>query len=129
MVQMQVEEDNGIISYSVDLSQQTPDEELIVLTKDMMSGIEDHETASVHRLYPTVAGQEINLEIILEKNSDVTLSIYDILGNRVKQVEFNSAAAGINHFTFEVGNFGNGQYLYSIIANDKLIRGKFQVQH
>ena len=35
----------------------------------------------------------------------------------------------MNHFTFSVGNLSNGQYLYSIIADDGLTRGKFQVQH
>jgi hypothetical protein len=129
MIQMNVEEENRIIAYTINLSQFTLDDGLIILTKGMISGIDEHEVSLVHRLYPTVAENEVSLEIFLGKASDISVVLYDMLGNRVKQIEFTSAAAGMNHFAFEVGNLANGQYLYCINTSDGLTRGKFQVQH
>lgn len=128
MIQMMVAEENGTASYTVDLSRQKEEDGLIILTKEMMTGIDVPGSLTAHRLYPTVAANGVALEIFLEKGSDVTLFIYDMTGNRVRQYGFNGNS-GMNHFDFTVGNFANGQYLYSIIAGEKLARGKFQVQH
>jgi len=130
IIQMTVEEDNKVSSYTIDLSQQDIDNDgLIILTEGMISGIDEDEVSLFHKLYPTVADHEVSLEITLEKAADVSLVLYDMLGNRVKQVEFTGVGAGKNHFTVGVGNLINGQYLYSINTGDKLTRGKFQVQH
>ncbi|MBN2275515.1 MAG: PKD domain-containing protein [Bacteroidales bacterium] len=130
IVYLKIEEDGGTSLYTIDLSSQTSiDDGLIVLTEGMISGMDEEETWLAHKLYPTVTDDEISFDVYLEKASDIDIAVYDMLGNRVKQFDFASVSAGMNHFTVAVGNLANGQYLYSIKTNEKLNRGKFQVQH
>ena len=101
VVQMTVEEENKPRSYTIDLSQQeTDDDGLIVLNEGMISGIDLDVISMGHSLYPTVADNEVSLEIYLERSSDLSLVLYDMLGNRVKQIDFNNAASRNEPFHF-----------------------------
>jgi PKD repeat protein len=129
-VRMDVEDENGLESYTIDFTQNTVIEDgLVVLQKSMISGIDPVDAGLVYRLYPTPADNEVYLDLVFEYSSDVSLMVFDMLGNCVKQVDFNNISAGMNRLTFSVGNLTNGQYLYRINTNDQLARGKFQVQH
>ncbi|MBN1416918.1 MAG: PKD domain-containing protein [Bacteroidales bacterium] len=129
IITLNIEDENKTESYTINLSQQTNvDDGMIVLTKGMITGIDPAGASTVHRLYPTIAENEVHLELYLEKYSDVSVILYDMLGNRVGQFDFSNAGAGVNHFIFAVGNLANGQYLYSVKTADILTRGKFQVQ-
>ena len=63
------------------------------------------------------ANTTVTIPVVVDGNWDITLSLYDVSGKKVKDI-YNGAISGNRNFTFEVGDLDNGMYLYKITTSD-----------
>ncbi|MFA8300239.1 MAG: T9SS type A sorting domain-containing protein [Hyphomicrobiales bacterium] len=90
---------------------------------DIADGINDvFDSHLVSDIYPNPAKSTVNINYDLDPTyNNVKLSIYNLLGSKVKEFQINSSS---NRATFNVENLNSGIYFYSIINNDKTISTK-----
>jgi len=81
-------------------------------------GIDDEITLplSIELLgnYPNPFNPSTKIKYSLNKSSDVTLSVYNILGETVAVMNTLNAQAGVNEFSFDAAGLASGVYLYQL---------------
>ena len=75
------------------------------------------ETYSLMQNFPNPFNPTTNIRFELPKNGNVTLKVYDILGNQVTTLFDGFKSAGIYNATFEGSGFASGIYFYKLEAN------------
>ncbi len=79
-------------------------------------------------IYPNPVTNELNIEMSSSEESDVQLSVSDILGKEI--THFNKTAIkGLNHYQINTVNLNNGLYLLHIKSKEGVTSHKFTVQH
>ena len=81
------------------------------------------EVFALHENYPNPFNPTTTLRFDLPEISDVTLTIYNMLGQRVKTFNMQGTAAGYHTITWDATNdfgeqVGAGVYLYQLQAKD-----------
>lgn len=73
-------------------------------------------------VYPNPTNGTSNIRFSLDESADVQLSVFNSLGQEVKQLYAGSMTAGQANFTFDAatGSDPNGLYLIQLIVNDKV---------
>ncbi|MEJ2618042.1 MAG: T9SS type A sorting domain-containing protein, partial [Ignavibacteriaceae bacterium] len=66
--------------------------------------------------YPNPFNPSTTIRFGLPEQSEVTLSIYNILGQKVLEVREKSLAAGEHLYNFDASRLSSGVYIYSIHA-------------
>lgn len=88
------------------------------------NGIADvkKDAASFMSIYPNPTNGTSNIRFSLDERADVQLSVFNSLGQEVKQLYAGSMTAGQANFTFDAatGSDPNGLYLIQLIVNDKV---------
>lgn len=75
-------------------------------------------TFSLSQNYPNPFNPETVIEFALPITSDVTLTIYNVLGERVKDLFSGNLSAGYHQIAFNAEDLPTGVYLYRIKAGD-----------
>lgn len=94
-------------------------------------GVDDFdnpETAALEslRIYPNPATDELRITLKMDANTDVSLKIYDLNGQKVKNVMQSSHfAAGIHEIPCEVRNLRSGTYLLVVTSGGQTNTSKF----
>ncbi|MBE2281692.1 MAG: T9SS type A sorting domain-containing protein [Ignavibacteriaceae bacterium] len=71
---------------------------------------------------------ETNIVFQLKELSDIRINIYDLRGEMLKTMVFNNLAEGIHSIPVVIEKeFSSGTYVYTVMSNEKLLSGKFQV--
>lgn len=70
------------------------------------------------KIYPNPISTDARVNISLENSALIKIEINDILGNKIRQVQFNSEK-GINEKTVDFSNLSSGSYIIKIQAGNK----------
>lgn len=79
-------------------------------------------------VFPNPATDFAFITCNLTQKSDVTITIYDMKGNVVKNEMINNVAAGNMKYRIDLAGLKTGTYLYSVNAGGEKSTGKFIVQ-
>jgi hypothetical protein len=66
--------------------------------------------------YPNPFNPTTNIKFNLPKNENVSLKIYDILGNEVQNLVEGVQQAGVYNITVDASNLASGIYFYTLRA-------------
>jgi len=73
---------------------------------------------------PNPFNRYTNIEFVLSEDSSVRLEIYNLLGQKVKSVNYSKLSAGNHSVTINANDFENGIYTYHLLINGKKISTK-----
>ena len=90
-------------------------------------GIVDIKKDTKIGVYPNPADDYAVIGIKLEKESGISLNIYDISGKVVYNNEAPQAAVGQNEITINTTNFASGMYTIVVRTSDGILREKLMV--
>ncbi len=74
--------------------------------------------------YPNPFNPNTLITYSLDKESTVCLTIYDLLGNKIKVLESGMKNAGKHEINFDASDLSSGVYFYSLNVNGKTISKK-----
>jgi thiol-disulfide isomerase/thioredoxin len=74
--------------------------------------------AQITSVYPNPANESANLFFSVEANTNVSVEVYNILGEFVHTERLVNAVAGQNTHTLNTSNLNAGHYVVKLIAND-----------
>jgi hypothetical protein len=77
--------------------------------------------------YPNPAASQINVEYSLLENTDLTIEMYDLLGQKVFENQQNGISGKLNKHTIDVSGMKEGLYFLSLNAGSSRITKKIQV--
>lgn len=77
--------------------------------------------------YPNPFNPVTTIEFFIPEKSNVTLEIYNIIGQRVTTLLNNELASGYHKVKFDGANLASGIYVYSLRADNKVISKKMQL--
>lgn len=76
--------------------------------------------------YPNPADKNTTLNFTLDKTSNVTLKVIDILGNEIYQREI-AGVSGKNSLPLNIEDFSAGTYFYTVTSGTATSTGKFSI--
>jgi len=79
-------------------------------------------------IQPTLVVDNTNINISLEKSDDLSISLYNLNGQEIRNIHTGNLSAGNHHFTVEKGNISSGIYLVHIQNNKGLVTRKIVFQ-
>jgi len=85
------------------------------------------EELSVLQNIPNPFNQKTIIKYFSPNNNNVSLVVYDILGNIVYNKVYDSAR-GNNSINFERGNLRNGVYIYELRNGNKIVRKRMVIK-
>jgi hypothetical protein len=68
--------------------------------------------------YPNPFNPTTTISYTLPVDADVSLAVYDVLGQKVAQLIEGPMTAGIHHVRFDGSNLASGIYVYRLLAGD-----------
>ncbi len=91
------------------------------ITKDNLTGVETYSSNVPNQYYlsnnyPNPFNPSTTIRFGLPEQSEVTLSIFNILGQKVLEVTEKSLAAGEHLYNFNASRLSSGVYIYNIHA-------------
>jgi hypothetical protein len=92
-----------------------------LITSGNVTGVESNSSNTPEQYYlgnnyPNPFNPSTTIEFGLPEQSQVTLSVFNILGQKVLEMRDRSLAAGVHSTTFNASQLGSGVYFYSIHA-------------
>jgi hypothetical protein len=87
----------------------------------------------VHSAYPNPFNSSVAISFTPPRAGDVTLSIYDVAGRRVKELFRGYRSAGTNRFMWDATDdrgrpAASGTYFYRIAYDDKIFASRVTLQ-
>ena len=76
---------------------------------------------------PSMGSESVNIAFTLNENTNVSVEVYDLLGNKVQTVMNGNVEAGQQIATVNASSLKSGIYIYSIKAGDQVITGKMSI--
>ncbi len=94
------------------------------------NGIGDHaiEVGSVN-CFPNPAVNSTTLSFNLTESSDVTIEVFDALGNRVESINNGQLAPGLHLQMINTENYAGGIYFVTITSGETVITRRLSVVH
>ncbi len=74
------------------------------------------EEFALYQNYPNPFNPVTNIKYAIVKASDVSIKVYDILGNEIKTIVNTFHQPGFYNIEFDAGRFSSGVYFYRIIT-------------
>lgn len=78
----------------------------------------------LYQNYPNPFNPSTNIKYTLPASGDVTLSIYDILGRKIKYLVSEYQPSGVYSVVWRASKFPSGVYVYVLSVNNKLVGRK-----
>ena len=91
------------------------------LSMDIVSDVENEFqtlTFQLEQNYPNPFNPSTKISYSIPQEGDVTLKIYDVLGNEVATLVSEEKPAGVYEVEFNAGNLSSGIYLYKLTAGN-----------
>ena len=79
-------------------------------------------------VYPNPSGDVVNISYNLTPNSEAELSVFDMMGKTVKQINFNTANDNSGKISVDVSRFKSGVYFINIDSDGKSFAKKIIVE-
>ena len=76
-------------------------------------------------IYPNPLVEQGTIAFSLESASNVTVQIFNLSGQLVKEMNETNASPGQNNFTFGAADLSKGTYIVRLTAGDKVETTKF----
>ena len=95
---------------------------LVILTgKKIVTDVSDNQTNTVKNFqlfqnYPNPFNPTTNIKFELKENSHVTLSVYNVIGQKVAEIINSELSAGVHNAIFNAAGFSSGIYFYKLKA-------------
>jgi hypothetical protein len=70
--------------------------------------------------YPNPFNAITTIEFILEKSRDVNLTVYNLLGQKIRTITEGKLRSGVHRFDFDASSLSSGAYFYMLRAGDKI---------
>ena len=86
----------------------------------------DQASASVYP-NPSNGSDVVNIEFATTENTDVTVELFDLMGNKIQTVLSGNVEAGNQIASANVAGLSSGIYVYTIKAGDQVVTGKLSV--
>lgn len=87
------------------------------------------DSYQVFNVYPNPFSEKTNVNIVLNNENTVSLSVYDLSGKLVDKVLTNELkSAGSYNIKWHAGNLKPGIYLFKLIAGNKVMNRKFLIE-
>ena len=104
----------------------TPDTPEIPVTIDVITGIEEEVTnlpreVALYQNYPNPFNPATGIKFALPGQMDVTIEVFNILGQKTATVAEGLFPAGYHSVTWDGGNAASGIYYYRLTAGDKVM--------
>jgi hypothetical protein len=80
-------------------------------------------------LFPNPITNKGTLQLNIEKTMNLEIGIYDVLGEKVQQIENNKYLKGVHNITFDTSNLESGTYFLKYESIDDVNNIKFVVTH
>ncbi|NVK73346.1 MAG: T9SS type A sorting domain-containing protein [Oceanospirillaceae bacterium] len=122
-----IKESNDSISQYVNLWGYDAAIPMGVVTDNTIGTEENVLGSSFVNAFPNPATDKVNFTFDLAANAEVTLTVMDIQGRVVKQIN-ESQVAGEQFMEMNVSDLTAGTYFYSVQAGDQAMNGKFVVR-
>ena len=88
--------------------------------------VSNSSNSSALGLYPIPANKELNLEITLSQAQDITIEVYNLLGEVIEATTYTSQK-GFNSIALNISSLKEGAYLCTISTNEGSHSRKFNV--
>ena len=117
------------INYRTTFDVWPEDKYLFILENDQIVGVENPNSVfpnkfSLEQNYPNPFNPTTNIEFNLPEQGEVELTVYDLLGNKIKTLVNEQKNAGNYNVTFDGKNLASGVYYYLLKTNGSLITKK-----
>lgn len=73
---------------------------------------------SLYQNYPNPFNPATKIQFAIPSTSNVVLSIYDIMGRKIKQFDYQSLPGGIHNIDVDMSEYSSGIYYYRFQARD-----------
>jgi len=80
------------------------------------------------KVYPVPASDKIMIEAVAQKSNKASITIYDILGNKVGESLTINMQAGLNQVPVEINHLTSGVYIYLLQGEDWQSSNRFVVK-
>jgi hypothetical protein len=78
-------------------------------------------------IYPNPAKNEVNVNVVMDHNSDVTIKVYDITGRLVINETKGTLAKGNHNIQLNTAKLNNGIYMYQVVMGEQIESGKITI--
>jgi len=97
----------------------------LYVVMDPLTGIEGNGPSAPERFallqnYPNPFNAETRIKFYLPQSQNVSLAIYDLLGQKIQTLIDGYGEAGINTVTFDASSLSSGVYFYRLRAGDEV---------
>jgi hypothetical protein len=125
--------DPGIYIQPADNNPHIPQENDIIFvkqSKNLVAGIKDvtNQTFSVEQNYPNPFSGTTTIKISLKKSSQLNISIYNMLGAEVLNVDKGTMSAGLHNISIDCRTYLPGLYFYTVTVGNTKVTKKMIVQ-
>lgn len=83
---------------------------------------------TIEQNYPNPFHGSTNIPVKLNRTSDVTITVANLIGQNVYSNTFKNSAAGVNNFNVELNNVKAGVYFYTVEAGDFKVTRKMIIE-
>jgi len=102
------------------------DVSILTSLTDIPQEIFSPETFYVNQNYPNPFNPATMISYNLPFSSDVSIKIFNLLGEIVKQFDFSNESSGYHEFNFNASEFPSGIYFYKVEANANDVKKYFE---
>ncbi len=93
---------------------------------NVYTSVNDIENKLLFMVYPNPANRNLNLFLIPSYNSNMSAAVYDLMGNKVKEI--NNIQTSVN-YTFDVSDVASGEYFLSVFTGSERVTKKLTIAH
>jgi len=79
---------------------------------------------ALHQNYPNPFNPETNIKFVLQKDSNVRLSVFNIRGQEVAVIVDEKKSQGIHQVSFDANSLTSGVYFYRLKTNQGVLTKK-----
>lgn len=79
--------------------------------------------------YPNPVSGMTSIEYTVSGTSDVEITLYDLLGRRIREIHKASQESGRQTVRFDTSDLPSGMYLYRLVAGETVLTRKLVVVH
>ena len=106
-----------------------PYRSILLQYKDVGTAVEGNDLVkpikfALHQNYPNPFNPETNIKFVLQKDSNVRLSVYNITGQEVAVLVDEKKSQGIHQVKFDAKSLTSGVYFYKLKTNQGLLTKK-----
>ncbi len=79
-------------------------------------------------MYPNPASSSTNIEYTLTKSTDLTIEVYNVMGQKVQTVLSGNQVAGLHTISMDASHLSNGLYFVTFISNGSKTTKQLMIQ-